>query len=111
MPQTKLGTHTSRKIEARMCAAAADIRDWREDNTEVKADTNRANGLPVARVYLHGHHIANMQQVAHDRLECQVIETTLRDWPTRTTISRLRALGADLQSIKGVLHLNGVPVF
>jgi hypothetical protein len=110
MPQSKLGTYTSRKIELEMCAAAHDVRDWKSDNTEVKACINQANGLPVSRVYLHGNHIANLQQVRHDEMQLQVIESTLIRWPTATTQSRLRALGADVRQSKRVVYLNGVAI-
>lgn len=105
--RTALGTYSSRKIEQRMCSAARDIRDWREGNTQVKADTNQCTGLPVARVYLFGKHIANVNQTGHESYSVQVVEDTLYQWPTVTTISRLRALGADITVKKGVLYLNG----
>jgi hypothetical protein len=34
----------------------------------------------------------------------------LRQWPTVTTKSRLRALGANLTQKRGVIYLNGNPV-
>jgi len=100
----------ARKIEQQMLDAALHVRDWHHSNTEVKACTNQANDLPVSRVYLHGHHIANLQQVRHDKMELQVIEETLRNWPTNTTISRLRALGANVYSKNHVVYLNDQPV-
>lgn len=99
-----------RKIEMAMRDAAFNIRDWKMDNTEVKACINQANGLPVSRIYLHGNHIANMQQVRHDEMQVQVIEQTLRDYPTNTTLSRLRALGANVYSKNRVVYLNDQPV-
>jgi len=97
-----------RKIEREMIAAVRDIRNWHCDNTEVKAMSNE--GLSVARVYLHGNHIANVTQVRHDTLNLQVIESTLKQWPTNTIISRLRALGADVQVRKGCVIINGVHI-
>lgn len=105
--QTKLGTYTSRKIEQRMCAAVADIYNWHEDNTEVRVGLNEATGQTCARVYLHGNHIATLTQVRHDKLELNVIRSTLHDWPTNTTISRLRALGADIRLDRRNVYLNG----
>ena len=58
-------------------------------------------------VYLHGNHIAN---VSKDGV-LKVNLYTLRKWPSMTTRSRLRALGADLVSIKGTLHLNGKSIW
>lgn len=106
--QTKLGTYTSRKIEQEMCAAAAGMRDWNCDNTSVQIGTNAANGAPTARVYLHGNHIASVTQVRHDELSLQVMSGVLADWPTNTTISRLRALGADVRVDRRKVYLNGV---
>jgi len=99
-----------RKIEREMIVAVRDIRSWHCGNTEVKAMSNECNGLPVARVYLHGNHIANVTQVRHDTLNLQVIESTLEQWPTNTTISRLRALGADVQVRNRCVMLNGVHI-
>jgi hypothetical protein len=40
----------------------------------------------------------------------QVDTATLLEWPTRTTMSRLRALGADVCTRKGVVMLDGEEV-
>lgn len=105
--QTKLGTYTSRKIEQQMCAAVADLYQWRSDNTEVRVGLNEATGQLCARVYLHGHHIATLTQTRHDKLELNVIRSTLIDWPTATTLSRLRALGANVRVKAHAVSLNG----
>ena len=105
--QTKLGTYTSRKIEVAMCAAVHDIRNWKEDNTEVRVGLNGATQTACARVFLHGNHIATLTQTAHDSLSLQVWPDVLRRWPTNTTLSRLRALGADVRVAKRIVYLNG----
>lgn len=105
--KTRIGTHTSRKIEQRMVEAALDCRTWRESNTQVVASTHEVHGMPVARIYLFEKHIANLVQVRHDEWQLQVMRDTLERWPTNTTISRLRALGAWVTCVKGEVFLDG----
>ena len=107
--QTKLGTYTSRKIEVAMCAAVADLREWRCDNTEVELhrDCSITDARYYAVVRLHGHAIATVVQARHDTMRVIVDESTLRQWPTNTTLSRLRALGADVRVAKRIVYLNG----
>lgn len=87
-----------RKIEQQMNEAIRNRKFWCKDNTMVHSDGN---------VYLHGNNIAQVT----DTGEIKVNLYTLRRWPSMTTRSRLRALGADLVSIKGVLHLNGKSIY
>ena len=87
-----------RKIEQQMNDAIRNKSFWCKDNTMVHSDGN---------VYLHGNNIAQVT----DTGEIKVNLYTLRRWPSMTTRSRLRALGADLVSIKGVLHLNGKSIY
>lgn len=89
-----------RKIEEQMVRAAHTLRDWRSGNTKVKI-----NGA-LAHVYLHGHHIATVG--SPDGVEVNV--DTLREWPTPTTKSRLKALGVDVATKNHVTYLNGEPV-
>jgi len=95
-----------RKIEQAMRDAAYHFYAWRNANTEVKVSINECTGAPVCRVYLHGNHIANVNQVAHDKMELQVMTDTLSRWPSNTTISRLRALGADVTVRDHRVYLN-----
>ena len=81
-----------RQIEKEMLAAIAAGRDWSKDNTKVIGP----------RVLLHGHHIATL---GNDGV--LVNTDTLRQWPTRTTMSRLRALGVNVCTRKGEVLLNG----
>lgn len=97
-----------RKIEKEMNHAINNGLDWHKDNTEVITVGGFRSYL--SGVYLHGHHIANVYcNMAGDR-KVAVNAATLRHWPTRTTMSRLRALGADVCIRKGVAHLNGQPL-
>jgi len=99
-----------RVIEKKMLDAVRQLRAFKCDNTEVVEATNQCNHAPMVRVYLHGNHIANVTQVRHDELELQVMTDTLARWPSNTTISRLRALGANIEVRNGCVSLNGVHV-
>lgn len=88
-----------RKIEKLMIQALREHKAWAKDNTMVFSNGD---------VFLHCNHIAT---VSPDTGELKVNLYTLRKWPSMTTRSRLRALGANLVSIKGILHLNGVSIY
>lgn len=97
-----------RQIEREMIRAIDGGLDWHKDNTEVAVLGGFRSYL--ASVYLHGHHIANVYcNMAGDR-NVSANANTLKAWPTRTTMSRLRALGIDVCTRKGVVHLNGEPL-
>lgn len=79
-----------RKIEEQMLEAIRTNRNWSKDNTMVNVtDSN-------VEVFLHGNHIAN---VVNGLVE--VIKETALYWPTRTTMSRLRALGVNVNVKQG----------
>jgi len=61
-----------------------------------------------SEIYLHGNLIAEWWYDAEHPLGVEI--TTLARWPTATTKSRLRALGADVRTIKGRTILDGVVV-
>ena len=75
-----------RKIETEMNRAIAEGRDWCKANTQVNCDSNG-----IARVYLHGHKIAEIGE-GWIQLWSQGYETT-------TTKSRMNA----------ILEANGLP--
>ena len=77
-----------RVIEKKMCEAVKGRRTWALDNTRVQ----NMDGITVA-VYLFGNHIADVNTFTG---EIKVNERTFARWPTRTTKSRLRALGANI---------------
>lgn len=90
-----------RKIEQQMRAAALQGFNWAGGNTTVSI--RGTNGL--AEVFLHGHSIAYVKEgKAVPNL------TTLREWPTSTTKSRLRALGVNVSTCKGVTYVDGVNI-
>lgn len=91
-----------RLIEKEMNAAIKYGRDWSKDNTRVE----QALSTGGCDVFLHGNHIATVQR---DGLTL-VMRHTLRQWPTRTTMSRLRALGVDVCTRKGEVILFGEPL-
>ena len=104
-----------RKIEMNMNAAVMLGRNWSEANTRtVRPSNDRTvtaweHRSAAMDVFLHGHHIATVWNACdgRDRWTVEVNTDTLRAWPTRTTMSRLRALGADVCTRKGEVLLNG----
>lgn len=95
-----------RKIESEMLAAILNRRDWEKDNTEVRIRPRNANRgeADSAAIFLHGNHIASY---LYSSGTLEVNEDTLSRWPTVTTKSRLRALGADIEQKDRIIYLNG----
>jgi hypothetical protein len=91
-----------RKIEKQMVDAINRRIDFSSANTLVIKidDVNSA-------IYLHGNHIADVN--SHNGF-VMVNTDTLRRWSTNTTKSRLRALGANVSTRKGVTYLNNVAI-
>jgi hypothetical protein len=58
--------------------------------------------IEYAKVYLHGHHIASYTY-GLDRVDYNPM--TLAQWPTRTTKSRLRALGVNVYTKNGCTYV------
>jgi hypothetical protein len=86
-----------RKIEKQMVEALNNGDNWCLANTKVISD-----GEGLSWVYLHGHMIA----LSVDGI-IEPIRETLLKWPTRTTMSRLRALGVDVCKRRGDIYLDG----
>jgi hypothetical protein len=84
-----------RKIEKQMCLAIGQRKSWREANTEViyqpELSTPERACIEYAKVFLFGNHIGTFVYSAN---RFDVNPVTLAEWPTNTTKSRLRALGA-----------------
>lgn len=93
-----------RKIEKEMLEAIHARKYWNSGNTCV--DYVVAGNPHGARseVFLHGNHIADYW---HDTKTLDVDVVTLAKWSTVTTKSRLRALGANVTTKRGVTFLNG----
>ena len=99
-----------RKIEKQMLNAIEQRKEWKNDNTAVFYVSTCESGNPFggrSEVFLHGNHIASFW---HKFSSLEVNEKTLARWPSRTTKSRLRALGANVTTKKGATYLNGVQV-
>jgi hypothetical protein len=92
-----------RKIEKEMINAIRSHKNFGSANTRVRI----AGNGDMAAVYLHGNHIASVDYPTG--FLC-VNKETLARWPSPTTKSRLRALGANVYTRKGVTYLNDQPV-
>ena len=88
-----------RKIERDMINAVLSGKNWRQDNTRVKHDG------AIVKVYLHDNLIASANRATRT---VTPIPATFSEWATRTTASRLRALGIDATIRNGLPHIDGV---
>jgi hypothetical protein len=96
-----------RKIEQQMNAAIRSLANGRTDRGWTSGNTIVASAGDRAKVFLHGNHIADVFY-ADDKVE--VNQATLYRWDTPTTKSRLRALGCNVYTRKGVVYLDDQPV-
>lgn len=101
-----------RKIEQQMLSAIYSKADkWTNNNTAVFYISSSESGNPHgarSEIYLHGNLIA---EYWHNLDTPLAVDTkTLARWPTPTTKSRLRALGANVATRKGVTYLNNVAI-
>jgi len=90
-----------RKIEQQMISAIHSRKSWQSGNTAVTIRNDASMS-----VFLHGNHIADVWALGF----ISVNQDTLRRWSTPTTKSRLRALGANVSTRKGVTYLNNVAI-
>lgn len=101
-----------RKIEQQMLNAIHNkIDKWMNNNTAVFYISAGESGNPNgsrSEIYLHGNLIAEYWHDAPQPLEVDTI--TLARWSTPTTKSRLRALGANVATRKGVTYLDNVAI-
>jgi len=96
-----------RKIEEQMLNAIRERKNWTSGNTGVFFENPGNPYGPRSEIYLHGNHIADFW---HNHSEVEVDVRTLKQWPTMTTKSRLRALGVDLVQKQGRLFINNQEV-
>lgn len=96
-----------RKIEKLMNKAISQQFNWSHQNTSVHIECNGNPHGKRAEIYLHGHHIADYW---YDSQELDVDVRTLSRWPTVTTKSRLRALGANVFTKDYTTYLDGKAV-
>lgn len=96
-----------RKIEKQMLDAIKARKDWVSKNTGVFIEDCGNPYGPRAEIYLHGNMIAAYW---YNQDELEVDTRTLARWPSTTTKSRLRALGANVYTKNYVTYLDGEPV-
>ena len=99
-----------RKIEQQMIAAVHTKQNFIKDNTAVFFLSAQETGNPYgsrSAIYLHNNLIA---EYWHDTKQLHVIERTLREYPTNTTKSRLRALGANVYTKNKITYLDDKPI-
>lgn len=91
-----------RKIEQQIWNAIKTKKSLNAGNTRVEylPELNEPMHARIeyAKVYLHGHHIASYTY-SLNRVDYNPM--TLAQWPTRTTKSRLRALGVNVYTKNG----------
>lgn len=91
-----------RKVEQQMIRAINRNENWSQGNTMV----TYLREDDTSRVYLHGHLIAMVDDFGIAR----PIIPTLVAWPTRTTMSRLRALDINVYQRNGDIYIDGEKV-
>ena len=84
-----------RLIEEQMLAAVRNQVIWSKTNTSVVYRS--ANN--ISHISLHGNHIATYDHA--NRVMVPNLKT-LAEWPTRTTKSRLKALGVNVETLKAL---------
>jgi hypothetical protein len=91
-----------RKIEQNMLRAIETATDWVQDNTAVIFSDHNGNPYLNATVYLHNNSIAELLPSG----KIAVNTDTLKRYPTNTSKSRLRALGVNVYTKKGVTYVD-----
>lgn len=101
-----------RKIEQQLQDAIRTGRNWAGGNTTVTQRPSDVPGRTLVEVSLHGNHIATLHT---DTMFLRINRETFRNWPTRTTASRLHALSLissnrpRINIIKRAACIDGVP--
>ena len=99
-----------RKLEHLMMKAVHDAVNWKLSNTEVRRERSSyaTHTVHILSVYLHGNHIADVTVYPATGVAVAAANrATFIDWPSRTTVSRLRALGINASRPRGVPHIDG----
>lgn len=98
-----------RQIEKEMVNAISKKLTWEKDNTRVEylpaIDTPLHSRIEMSMVYLHNNHIATF---CYELNETHVNPFIVKKWPTRTTFSRLNALGIRAGKRKGITYIGNV---
>lgn len=90
-----------RKIEQQMNTAVYNKDTFQLNNTLV----SYSEAVNISTIYLHGHIIA---VYIHDTQAMMPSIAVFKDWPTKTTASRLRALGIKASLKQGEAAIDGV---
>jgi hypothetical protein len=99
-----------RKLEHLMMKAVHDAADWKLSNTEVRRERSSyaTHTVHILSVHLHGNHIADVTVYPATGLAVATANrATFIEWPSRTTVSRLRALGINASVKYRVPHIDG----
>ena len=96
-----------RVIEKQMLNAIINCKNFTSGNTAVKVISSHPASSKTIEVLLHGNSIAIISGADNF---LTVNNKTLQQWPTPTTKSRLRALGANVTTKNGVTYLDNQPV-
>ncbi len=96
-----------RKIEEQMLEAIRHKENWSHANTAVSI-FSEGKTTYEACVLLHGHIIAVVDYLNDDRVHINLV--TLAEYPTRTTMSRLRALNCDVKTEAFITYVWGCSV-
>ena len=96
-----------RKIEEQMLEAIRHKENWSHANTAVSI-FSKGKTTYEACVLLHGHIIAVVDYLNDNRVHINLV--TLAEYPTRTTMSRLRALNCDVKTEAFITYVWGCSV-
>lgn len=99
-----------RKLEHLMMKAVHDAVDWKLSNTEVRRERSSyaTHTVHILSVHLHGNHIADVTVYPATGIAVATANrATFIQWPSRTTVSRLRALGINASVKYRVPHIDG----
>ena len=93
-----------RTIETKMLEAVINKTNWQLDNTSVKYNAE----TDTSRVHLFNNHICSYHHRKDNAPRAN--KTVFTKYPTRTTVSRLRALGIDARVKNKQPTINGVAI-
>ena len=105
-----------RKIEAQMIEAIRSKQDWKSYKNAkgypaMEVVHVREHGINYADIYLHANLIATATPDTWDARPCANPNRAMfSEYPTRTTRSRLRALGVNASIKNGAAHIDGMEV-
>lgn len=94
-----------RKIEQELIAALKQRKPFNKDNTFIVGDDSSGCPFGYSWVFLHGNPLGYWR---HSDGQFEVNRDTLKQWPSATTKSRLRALGVNLTQVKGKIYIDDV---